>query len=81
MSPKGSKCAQGEAVLHGFGDFSFGKDNKFGAFVYVTDTATGKKLTWRVGDAPGTTDSPVMAFSPMGRSGRAPSRSPAASRL
>jgi WD40 repeat protein len=67
MPPDGSKWARGAAVLHGFGDLSFGKDNKFGSFVYVTDTTTGKKLTWRVGDAAGTTDSPAVSFSPDGK--------------
>jgi len=67
VAADGSKQAQGDAeypkmVGQGLGE----PKNKYGAFVRVTDRATGKTWTWRVGDASGTTDSPVVAFSPEG---------------
>jgi WD40 repeat protein len=68
ISPDGSKHAHGTAEYPKFIGQGIGEPkNKYGAFVRVTDLGTEKKLTWRVGDAGGTTDSPVVAFSPDGK--------------
>jgi WD40 repeat protein len=67
ISPDGRKHVQATAeypkfIFQGMGE----PKNKYGAFVRVTDNATGKTLTWRVGQANGMGDQPVVAFAPDG---------------
>lgn len=64
VSPDGAWQARGQERHRGLGDL--GWDNRakeFGAFVDVTEIATGKTRTWRVGDS---STAPPVAFSPDG---------------
>jgi len=52
----------------GFGDLGWdNRQNEFGSFVRVTERATEKTWTWRVGEAQAIADAPAVAFSPDGR--------------
>jgi WD40 repeat protein len=42
-------------------------NNKSGAFIRLTKSATGETRTWRVGETSGSLDAPMLAFSPAGR--------------
>jgi WD40 repeat protein len=67
ISPDGTTLARGAERHRGFGDL--GWDNRakeFGSFVEVTDLATATTRNWRVSDGGGSTDAPVLAFSPDG---------------
>jgi WD40 repeat protein len=45
----------------------FQGENRSGAFIRLTKSATGETRTWRVGETRGSEDAPVLAFSPDGR--------------
>jgi DNA-binding beta-propeller fold protein YncE len=67
VSPDGGKQASGTAEYPTlFGQGLGEPENKYGAFVRGADNATGKRWVWRVGEAAGTSDAPVVAFSPDG---------------
>jgi WD40 repeat protein len=64
VSPDGSWQARGYERHRGLGDLGWDNQEKeFGAFVKVTESATGKARTWRVS---GASDAPAVAFSPDG---------------
>jgi WD40 repeat protein len=71
LSPDGRRQAKG-AEVHptvpmGLNDILLAPRNKFGTFVRLTDTATAKTWTWRVGEqTQGYMDAPAVAFSPDG---------------
>jgi WD40 repeat protein len=46
---------------------AFQWDNRSGAFIRLTKSATGETRTWRVGETRGSEDAPALAFSPDGR--------------
>jgi len=51
LSPDGSKQARGYGVHRDFGDLGWdNRQNEFGTFVRVTESATAKTWTWRVAD-------------------------------
>jgi WD40 repeat protein len=71
LSADGRRQAKGSEVhpTDGMGlpDILFAPKNKFGTFVRMTDTATAKTWTWRVGEqTQGSLDAPAVAFSPDG---------------
>jgi len=65
VSLDGSKQAWGLTVHRGFGDLGWdNRQNEFGSFVRVTEGATEKTWTWRVGESQG--DGPAVLFFPDG---------------
>jgi WD40 repeat protein len=66
LSPDG-KRAGGYTVHRGFGDLGWDtRQNEFGSFIRVTDNASEKTWSWRVGNAQGGGDEPRVAFFPDG---------------
>jgi WD40 repeat protein len=65
VSPDGSMQARGYGVHRGFGDLGWdNRQNEFGTFVRVAETATDKTWTWRVADDQFA--EPAVAFFPDG---------------
>jgi WD40 repeat protein len=64
VSPDGIWQARGDERHRGLGDLGWDfRENEFGAFVKVTESATAKTQTWRVSNAQ---NAPAVAFSPDG---------------
>lgn len=64
MSPDGRWKAQGHERHRGLGDLGWdNRDKEYGAFIQLTQSATGATRNWRVGDS---SEAPAVAFSPDG---------------
>jgi WD40 repeat protein len=66
VSPDGSKSAQA-SERHPTIIFQKENKNEHGAFIHITDNATGQVIKWRVGETNGTGDTPALAFSADGK--------------
>jgi WD40 repeat protein len=60
--PDGSKRVRA-SERHPTAVFQKESETEHGAFIQITDGASGKKWNWRAGETSGTTDTPVLAIS------------------